>query len=250
MIDALYQGRQGNLVTDKIGWNLQTALLGYLEQIWREPDDGIWESRGGRQHFTFSKVMTWVAFDRAIRTAQEANLPGPLEHWAALRDEIHADVCANGFNRALNSFVRVYSGGELDASLLILPLVGFLPPQDPRVIGTIAAIRKHLTADGFVLRYDTDRSEDGLPAGEGVFLACSFWLADNLILQGEIDEARVLFERLLALRNDVGLLAEEYDPRLKRQLGNFPQAFSHIALINTALNLSRASGPAKQRAAE
>jgi len=250
MMDALYQGRQGNLADSDTAWAAQTALVRYLETIWKEPDDGIWESRGGRQHFTFSKAMTWVAVDRAVKTAQQANESCTLEKWIALRDEIHADICQKGFNAEMNSFVQVYGGNELDASLLILPLVGFLPPEDPRIVGTIDAIQQHLTADGFVLRYNTDRGIDGLPAGEGVFLACSFWLADNLILQGKLDEARALFERLLSLTNDVGLLAEEYEPRQLRQVGNFPQAFSHVALINTALNLTRASGPATQRAGQ
>jgi GH15 family glucan-1,4-alpha-glucosidase len=251
MMDALYQGRQGNLADSDTAWAAQTALVRYLATIWREPDDGIWESRGGRQQFTFSKVMTWVAVDRAVRTAQQTSETcATLEEWVALRDEIHADICKSGFNIEINSFVQIYGGDQLDASLLILPLVGFLPPEDPRVIGTIAAIQQNLTADGFVLRYHTDLGIDGLPAGEGVFLACSFWLADNLILQGRIKEAQTLFERLLSLTNDVGLLAEEYEPRQLRQVGNFPQAFSHVALINTALNLTRAAGPALQRAGQ
>jgi GH15 family glucan-1,4-alpha-glucosidase len=250
MMDGLYQARQGNLADSDTAWATQSALVKYLATIWQEPDDGIWESRGGRQHFTFSKVMCWVAVDRAIRTAQETNEACTMESWIALRDQIHASVCENGFNAEMNSFVQVYGGEELDASLLILPLVGFLPPEDSRMIGTIAAIQQHLTADGFVLRYHTDLGIDGLPGGEGVFLACSFWLADNLILQGRIEEAQTLFERLLSLTNDVGLLAEEYEPRQLRQVGNFPQAFSHVALINTALNLTRATGPAMQRSCQ
>ncbi|HVJ43990.1 MAG TPA: glycoside hydrolase family 15 protein [Dongiaceae bacterium] len=247
MMDALYQGRQGKLAASDTAWALQRALIDHLEKIWQEPDDGIWESRGGRQHYTFSKMMVWVALDRAIRTAQEAKTTCPLDRWIAWRDRVHEEVCRRGFNAALNSFVRVYDTAELDAALLLLPLVGFLPAEDPRVVGTVDAIQRHLMRDGFVLRYHTKLGQDGLPPGEGVFLACSFWLADNLILQGKVQEARDLFERLLALCNDVGLLSEEYDPLAGRLLGNFPQAFSHIALINTALNLTRAIGPAKQR---
>lgn len=249
MMDALYQGRQGRLPANDSAWSLQRAIIGYLEQIWQQPDDGIWESRGEKQHYTFSKMMTWVALDRAIRTAEEADTPCPMPRWIALRAQIHAEICQRGFNARLNSFVRAYDSDHLDAALLLMPLVGFLPADDPRVIATVDAIQKHLTWNGFVLRYDTKDGKDGLPPGEGVFLACSFWLADNLILQGRLDEARSLFERLLSLCNDVGLLAEEYEPVHGRLLGNFPQAFSHIALINTALNLTRASGPAKQRSA-
>jgi GH15 family glucan-1,4-alpha-glucosidase len=193
--------------------------------------------------------MVWVALDRAIRTAEQADNPCPLRRWVALRDEVHAEICERGFNAEMNSFVRAYGSTELDAALLLLPLVGFLPPDDSRIIGTVDAIQRHLTWNGFVLRYDTTDSKDGLPPGEGVFLACSFWLADNLILQGKIDEARTLFERLVSLCNDVGLLSEEYEPVDGRFLGNFPQAFSHIALINTALNLTRAASPATQRSA-
>jgi GH15 family glucan-1,4-alpha-glucosidase len=249
LMDALYQGRQGQLSASESAWSLQLAIIGYLEQIWQQPDDGIWESRGERQHYTFSKVMVWVALDRAIRTAEQADDLCPLQRWIALRDEVHTEICRRGFNAEMNSFVRAYGSTELDAALLLLPLVGFLPPDDPRIIGTVDAIQHHLTWKGFVLRYDTTDSTDGLPPGEGVFLACSFWLADNLILQGKIDEARALFERLVALCNDVGLLSEEYDPVEGRFLGNFPQAFSHIALINTALNLTRATSPATQRSA-
>ncbi|HWT95964.1 MAG TPA: glycoside hydrolase family 15 protein [Terriglobales bacterium] len=247
MMDALYQGRQGQLSASESAWSLQRAIMDYLEKIWQQPDDGIWESRGERQHYTFSKVMVWVALDRAIRTAEQADNPCPLRRWVALRDQVHAEICQRGFNAEMNSFVRAYGSTELDAALLLLPLVGFLPPDDSRIIGTVDAIQRHLTWNGFVLRYDTTDSKDGLPPGEGVFLACSFWLADNLILQGKIDEARALFERLISLCNDVGLLSEEYEPVDGRFLGNFPQAFSHIALINTALNLTRAASPATQR---
>src|SRR6266446_6095932 len=224
------------------------AVLGHLAEIWDQPDEGIWEVRGPPQHFTHSKVMAWVAFDRAIKISERLGA-GWAERWRQLRDEIHADVCEKAFDRELGSFVQAYGSKALDASLLLLPLVGFLPPTDPRMIGTVKAIERRLVVDGFVLRYDTGQGVDGLPSGEGAFLACSFWLADNYILQGRTAEARGLFERLLGLSNDLGLLAEEYDPRAKRQVGNFPQAFSHVALVNTAFNLTRSEGPAEQRAA-
>ncbi|MGH9221191.1 MAG: glycoside hydrolase family 15 protein, partial [Vicinamibacterales bacterium] len=195
-----------------------------------------------------SKVMAWVALDRGIRTAEELGLEGPVDRWKRVRREIHDTVCARGFNRDLGSFVQVFDGQELDASLLLLPSVGFLPPTDARITATIAAIERHLLVDGFVLRYNTRRTEDGLPPGEGAFLACSFWLADAYVLLGRIDDAQRMFENVLAIANDVGLLAEEYDPRLGSMVGNFPQAFSHVALVNTAFNLARAAKPAEQRA--
>jgi GH15 family glucan-1,4-alpha-glucosidase len=204
--------------------------------------------RGARQHFTYSKLMAWVAVDRAIKTVEIFGVEGPLEQWRTLRSRIHADVCARGFDPKLNAFVQHYGSSELDASLLLMPIAGFLPPEDPRVAGTVSAVQRHLTVDGLVMRYRTRPELDGLPAGEGAFLACSFWLADNLQLQGRRDEARELFERLLGLQNDVGLLAEEYDPVAKRFLGNFPQAFSHVALINTAMNLGQREKPVEQRA--
>jgi GH15 family glucan-1,4-alpha-glucosidase len=204
--------------------------------------------RGPRQHFTYSKVMAWVAFDRAVKDAEAFKLDGPVENWRCLRDEIHDDVCRHGYDPELDAFVQAYGSKQLDASVLLLPVVGFLPPEDPRVRGTVAAIERHLLVDGFVRRYDTAATDDGLPPGEGAFLACSFWLADAYILQGRMTEARQLFERLLALRNDLGLLAEEYDPQAGRLLGNFPQAFSHLALVNTAHNLTQAAKPAEQRA--
>ncbi len=248
VMDALHQARRGGLDTTEAGWALQRALVQHLETIWSEPDEGIWEVRGGRRHFTHSKVMAWVALDRAIRGIEEFGLSGPLERWRALRSRIHEEVCRQGFDPDLGSFVQSYGSRHLDASLLLLPLVGFLPPNDPRVRGTVAAIEQRLLVeDTFVLRYDTEETLDGLPPGEGAFLACSFWLADNLLLQGREAQARALFERLLALRNDVGLLAEEYDPVARRQAGNFPQAFSHIALANTARNLTLPSKPAEQR---
>jgi GH15 family glucan-1,4-alpha-glucosidase len=247
VLDAFYQSRKHNLVADAADWMLQCELLKHLETIWEEPDEGIWEVRGGRRCFTYSKVMVWVAFDRAVKSIEEFGFVGPLEHWRRLRQTIHDDVCQKGFDQELGAFTQSYGAKELDASLLLIALVGFLPPEDPRVRGTVEAIERHLMADGFVRRYDTGAVEDGLPEGEGVFLACSFWLVDNLVLLGRPDEARRLFERLLALRSDLGLLAEEYDPRSRRQVGNFPQAFSHIALINSAYNLAHAERPCEQR---
>ncbi len=250
VLDALYVARQAGLAYDERSWSVECAMVGHLEKIWNAPDDGIWEVRGGRRHFTHSKVMAWVAFDRAVRSATEFGLDGPVEHWREVRDAIHAQVCERGFDPQQNSFVQSYGSSALDASLLLIALVGFLPPEDARIRGTLAAIEKGLLRDGLVLRYDTGDSTDGLPPGEGAFLACTFWLADNYVLQGRIDEAQALFDRLLAYRNDVGLLAEEYDPVAKRQLGNFPQAFSHLALINTATGLAAGrAGTAHQRAA-
>jgi GH15 family glucan-1,4-alpha-glucosidase len=250
VMDALYFGRTKGMPSDKTAWALETSLIAHLEQIWDQPDDGVWEQRGGRKQFTHSKVMAWVAIDRGIRSAEEFGLEAPLAQWRDLRRRIHADVCANGFDPALNSFVQTYGSKNLDAALLMIPLVGFLPAEDPRVAGTVAAIEKRLLVDGFVMRYDNVESGDGLPGREGAFLACSFWLADNYVLLGRVDEARALFERLAGLCNDVGLLAEEYDPAKQRQVGNFPQAFSHLGLINTAFNLSRVAGPAVERAAQ
>jgi len=247
LMDALYQARRAGLVGNAHGWSLQKVLIEHLASIWTEPDDGIWEVRGGRRHFTHSKVMAWVALDRTIRASEELGLPGPVERWRTLRAAIHREICERGYNHARGTFVQSYDSTVLDASLLLIPLMGFLPPTDPRVRGTLHAIERELTVEGFVLRYDTRRTEDGLPPGEGAFLACSFWLADNLALQDRNDEARELFERLLSVRNDVGLLAEEYDPIGKRQLGNFPQAFSHLALIGTALGFARGARPAEQR---
>ncbi len=247
VMDALYLARKKGLRTDPAFWDLERALIGHLRKLWDQPDDGIWEVRGDRRQFTHSKVMAWVAVDRAIRSAEEFALDGPLDDWREWRDEIHAQVCKHGYDEAQNCFVQSYGSKDLDASLLMLPLVGFLPAEDPRIAGTVAAIERDLLHDGFVLRYRTDPKIDGLAAGEGAFLACSFWLADNYVLLGRMDDARKLFEKLVGLCNDVGLLAEEYDPVAKRQIGNFPQAFSHIGLINTAYNLSRYSGPAAER---
>jgi len=247
VLDCLYQSRRSGLVTTNAVWDLEMALIEHLESIWREPDEGIWEVRGGRRDFTYSKLMAWVAFDRAVRTIEDFGSAGPLDRLRAAREHARKEIETKGFNSKLNSFVQYFGGHDLDASLLLIPVVGFLPARDPRVQGTVAAIEKKLMREGFVERYKSGSSVDGLKGKEGVFLACSFWLADNYVLQGRYDEARKLFERLLLLRNDVGLLSEEYDPEEKRFLGNFPQAFSHVALVNTALNLTRARKPAEHR---
>ncbi|CAG4900060.1 glycoside hydrolase family 15 protein [Paraburkholderia saeva] len=239
VMNALHLARVGGLQADETAWNIQCSMLVHLEKIWNQPDEGIWETRGGRQHFTFSKVMAWVAFDRAIKSAESFNLPAPLDHWHAVRAQIHTDVCEKGYNATLNAFTQVYGGDELDASVLLLPLLGFLPPSDPRIAGTVAGVEKFLLHDGFVMRYRTTEFDDGLPPGEGTFLACSFWMVDNLALQGRVKEATEMYERLLSLANDVGLLSEEYDPAAKRLVGNFPQGFSHVALVHTGLNLMK-----------
>jgi GH15 family glucan-1,4-alpha-glucosidase len=248
VLDALYQACKAGLARHDAAWDVQRAMLGYLEKAWIQPDQGLWEVRGPPRHFTHSKVMCWVAFDRAIKLVEGMGLSGPVERWRELRARIHADICTRGFSAKRDCFVQSYGSEELDAALLLMPLVGFLPANDPRMRATVDAIQRELTVDGLVQRYLTHESVDGLPPGEGVFLACSFWLADNLCLQGRGREARELFERLVGLANDVGLLAEEYDPAARRFLGNFPQAFSHIALVNTAMNLSAAAKPAEQRA--
>ncbi|RYZ07593.1 MAG: glycoside hydrolase family 15 protein [Myxococcales bacterium] len=249
LMDALYQARAGGLLESAAGWAFQVALMEHLENVWSEPDEGIWEVRGPRRHFTHSKVMAWVALDRAVRSAEEFGMKGPVTRWRELRARIHRQVCDEGFDHARGSFVQYFGSKELDASLLLLPLVGFLPAEDPRIRGTVRAIERELLVDGLVRRYHTTPTIDGLPAGEGAFLPCSFWFADSLLLQGRRSEAVELFEHLLTLRNDVGLLAEEYDPIQKRQLGNFPQAFSHLALVGTALNLGRSANPVQQRGA-
>jgi len=248
VIDALYQACKGGLARDDAAWDVQVALLRHLEKVWMQPDHGMWEVRGPPRHFTYSKMMCWVAFDRAVKMVDAFGLPGPIERWRKLRERIHRDVCERGVSPKRGCFVQSYGSEELDASLLLIPIVGFLPASDARVKQTVDAIQRELTIDGLVQRYLTHESVDGLPAGEGVFLACSFWLADNLCLQGRLGEARALFDRLLGLANDVGLLAEEYDPAAGRFLGNFPQAFSHVALVDTVLNLSAAAKPAEQRA--
>jgi GH15 family glucan-1,4-alpha-glucosidase len=248
VMDALHQARTVGIPPDDASWALQRALMDYLEGNWRRPDEGIWEVRGPQRHFTHSKVMAWVAADRAVKAVDRFGLAGDRERWAALRDEVHAEVCEKGYDAERGTFTQFYGSHGLDASLLLVPQVGFLPATDERVRGTVAAIERELCEDGFVHRYAQDESSvDGLPPGEGAFLACTFWLADAYALMGRHDEAVRTFERLLDLRNDVGLLAEEYDPRVRRQVGNFPQAFSHVPLVNTARNLSASGGPAEQR---
>ncbi|MBU6419760.1 MAG: glycoside hydrolase family 15 protein [Proteobacteria bacterium] len=248
VMEALYIARKTGLPQDTEVWAIQLEMLKHLAEIWDQPDDGIWEVRGGRQHFVHSKIMAWLAFDSAIRSAQEFALEGPIERWKNLRARIHAEVCLKGFDKKRNSFVQYYGAKGVDAALLLIPMVGFLPASDPRVAGTVKAIEEELLQDGLVLRYRTENGVDGLARGEGAFLACSFWLATNYVLLNRMEEAHKLFEYLLSLRNDLGLLAEEYDPRAKRQVGNFPQAFSHIALINTAYSLARVNQPATERA--
>jgi GH15 family glucan-1,4-alpha-glucosidase len=247
VMDALHVARRAGIPPDEASWSLQKALLTFLDHAWCQPDEGIWEVRGPRRHFTHSKVMAWVAFDRAVKAVERYGAHGPVDRWRQLRAAVHDEVCHKGFDSRRNTFTQYYGSGDLDASLLMIPLVGFLPADDPRVIGTVKAIEQDLTSGGFVHRYRAKEHIDGLPPGEGVFIACSFWLADNYQLQGRHDDARRLFERLLSLRNDLGLLAEEYDPGERRQLGNFPQAFSHVMLINTARNLTREHGPAEER---
>jgi GH15 family glucan-1,4-alpha-glucosidase len=246
--DALHSTLRAGIPMSPRTWPIEAGLLDFLSEAWQKPDEGIWEVRGGRRHFTHSKVMAWVAFDRIIKNAEILGLDLDLSHWKALRDQVHRDVCTQGFDAECNTFVQSYGSTALDASLLMIPLVGFLPPDDPRVQGTLAAITRDLLHGDFVLRYATEEGVDGLPPGEGVFLPCSFWLADNLTLMGRHDEARALFERLIALGNDLGLFSEEYDPVARRLLGNFPQAMTHVALINTASNLSGQLSPARHRA--
>jgi GH15 family glucan-1,4-alpha-glucosidase len=238
VMDALYQARAHGLAFESSAWSLQKTLLRALERTWQEPDEGIWEVRGGRRHFVHSKVMAWVAFDRAVRSVELQGVDGPVERWRELREQIHSEVCERGFDAGLGSFTQSYGSQELDASLLLIPLVGFLPATDERVRGTVEAVERELLSGGLVLRYrPRDAGVDGLPGGEGVFLPCSFWLCDCYELLGRHDDAHALFERLLGLANDVGLLAEEYDPATKRQLGNFPQAFTHLALVHTAFTV-------------
>jgi GH15 family glucan-1,4-alpha-glucosidase len=240
LMDTLHLARAAGQAVQPHAWRMQCALLAFLDSHWREPDEGIWEVRGPRRHFTHSKVMAWVAFDRGVKAVERYGLEGPVEAWRNTRDQIHAQVCEAGVDVNRDCFIQHYGSKALDASLLLIPLVGFLPPDDPRVRATIAAIERELVVDGLVLRYrvDTATAVDGLPPGEGVFLPCSFWLADCLAVTGRHAEAEALFERLLALRNDVGLLSEEFDPRTGHMQGNFPQALSHMALVNTARLLS------------
>jgi GH15 family glucan-1,4-alpha-glucosidase len=250
VIDMLFQARTAQLGAMKDTWSLESKCLEWLEKAWDQPDEGMWEVRGGRQQFTYSKVMVWAAFDRAVKTVERFGAHGPLDRWRQIRDKVHADVCRFSYDADRNAFTQAYGSKKLDASLLLMPVVGFLPPDDPRLVGTIEAIQRELVVDGLVFRYRTDdhANIDGMPGREGAFFACSFWLCDALVLIGRQDEARGMFDRLLALRNDVGLLSEEYDPRSKRMVGNFPQAFSHVAMINSARNLCEPHGPARQRA--
>jgi len=247
VLDSLYQSRRAGLVSSGDIWDMEVALAKRLQTLRHEPDEGIWEVRGGQRHFTWSKIMAWVAFDRVVRTMEEFGAKGPLDEFRRAREEVRDEIENKGFDPGLNSFVQSFGGKELDATSLLIPMVGFLKADDPRVIGTVAQIEKRLLKDGFVRRYETETNVDGLADEEGVFLACSFWLADAYVLQGRLDEARELFGRLLQLRNDVGLLSEEYDTEGKRFVGNFPQAFSHVALVNTALNITRVKKPAEHR---
>ena len=248
VLDSMHQALRHGLDHCGDSWRVGRSLLSFLESNWDQPDEGIWEVRGGRRHFTHSRMMAWVAFDRGLKIAERTGLEGPLDRWRAVRDQIHAQVCREGYDPELGSFVQYYGSRRFDASLLLMPLVGFLPASDPRVRGTVEAIEKHLSVDGFVYRYAPDSEIDGLPPGEGTFLLCTFWLADCLNLLGREADARQTYERVLAVRNDVGLLSELYDPHTNRLLGNFPQGFSHVGMVNTALNLSRGvSGPASAR---
>ncbi len=249
VMDALHQARKSGLQPDEAAWGLQEALMEFVCGHWRDPDEGIWEVRGGSRDFTHSKLMAWVAADRAVKSVEAWGLPGPVERWRQLREEIRADILAHGYDERRETFTQYYGSRELDAAMLMAPLVGFLSATDARVRGTVAAIEKELLQDGFVQRYTQEPgvSTDGLPPGEGAFLACTFWLAENYAMVGRRDEGREVFERLLSLRNDVGLLSEEYDAKAGRLIGNFPQAFSHVPLVTTARSLSRAGGPIEQR---
>ena len=251
VMDVLHQARIQGLDPNDHAWSLQRTLMDFLEGVWDQPDEGIWEVRGPRRHFTHSKVLAWVAFDRAVQAVERWGLHGPVDRWRRLRQDIHDEVCREGFNTELGSFTQSYGSDELDASTLLIPLLGFLPAHDRRVIGTVEAVQRDLTRDGFVERYRSrERNEvDGLAGGEGTFLPCSFWLVDALVLLGRRDQAVELFERLLGVQSDLGLLAEEYDPREGRLLGNFPQAFTHVGLVNSAFNISNHRGPVAQRSA-
>src|SRR5262249_16642850 len=251
LIDALHQARATRLKLDEGTWDLECAVLKHLAEVWDHPDHGIWERRGEAKHYVFSKVMCWVAFDRAIKSAETFGFKAPLGRWRALRDRIHRDVCEKGFDPALNSFVESYGSKKLDASTLLVPSIGFLPVSDPRVLGTIAAIEKHMMRDGLVLRHDPRELTSETQPIEGAFLACSLWLADACVLSGDVARAQALFDRVSGFANDLGLLAEEYDSGAGRQTGNFPQALTHIALVNTAHNLDavrrESEKPAVQR---
>jgi len=244
LLGAIYVSHQDGYEFKPGAWDFVQALIGRVEQSWRAPDDGIWEFRSGERHFVHSKVMAWFAVDCGLRLAEQFKLEAPVQRWRAAAAEIHADICTQGYDAQRNTFVQSYAGKEVDAALLLLPMVGFLPPDDPRIRGTVAAIEQDLMFNGLVMRYRTERSADGFPPGEGAFLACSFWLVDNFVMQGRVADAQALFDRVAALANDVGLIAEQYDVRAGRMVGNFPQAFSHIALINSALNLARSAASA------
>jgi GH15 family glucan-1,4-alpha-glucosidase len=247
LMDCLHRARVAGLPASRDAWALERAILEHLEGIWDEPDEGIWEMRSGKHEFVHSKVMAWVAVDRAVKAVEQLGVDGPLDRWRALRARIHAEVCARGYDERRGAFTQVYGSRALDASLLMMPLVGFLPANDPRVVRTVDAVERELLHDGLVRRYLTREVDDGLPEGEGVFLPCTAWLADCLALLGRADDAARYVERLLSVRTDLGLLAEEYDPAARRLVGNFPQAFSHVALVNTVRNLAQAGGPAEQR---
>ena len=251
VMDVLHQARIQGLDPNDHAWSLQRTLMDFLEGVWDQPDEGIWEVRGPRRHFVHSKVLAWVAFDRAVQAVERWGLRGPVDRWRRLRQDIHDEVCREGFNTQLNAFTQSYGSDELDASTLLIPLLGFLPAHDRRVIGTVEAIQRDLTRDGFVERYRSrDQNDvDGLSGGEGTFLPCSFWLVDALVLMGRRDQAVELFEKLLGVQSDLGLLSEEYDPREQRLLGNFPQAFTHVGLVNSAFNISNHRGPVAQRSA-
>lgn len=248
VMDVFHVARRYGLATDGDSWRMQRAMMATLEQVWREADEGIWEIRGPRRHFTHSRVMSWVAFDRAVKAVERWGLDGPVERWRQLREEIHREICDNAYKEAKGAFTQHYETDELDSSVLMMPLVGFLPATDPRMVSTIEAIQRELTDDGFVHRYRTASGVDGLEGDEGAFVLCTYWLADALILAGRREEGRALFEKIAGIANDVGLLSEEYDPNAKRLLGNYPQAFSHIGLVNTAENLLLDKGPAHHRA--
>jgi GH15 family glucan-1,4-alpha-glucosidase len=247
LIDAFHQSRVAELKLDGGSWDLECEVLEHLAEVWDHPDNGIWERRGEGKHYVSSKVMTWVGFDRGIKSAEKFGLKAPIDKWRGLRDAIHRDVCEKGFDPVQNTFVMSYGSQWLDASILMMPAVGFLPGNDPRVRGTLAAIETYMIRDGFVLRHDPREITDEIQPIEGAFLACSLWLADAYVLSGEIEKAQATFDRVVAIANDLGLLAEEYDSGARRQTGNFPQALTHIALINTAHNLSDAKKPAMQR---
>jgi GH15 family glucan-1,4-alpha-glucosidase len=249
LMDCLHRTRVAGLHASPDAWELQRGVVEHVARTWRDPDEGIWELRSGRHPLVHSKVMAWVAVDRAVQAVEKHGLEGPVDRWRALRARIHGEVCARGWDAGRGAFTQAYGSRELDASLLMIPLVGFLPPKDPRVVSTVEAIQRELVDRGFVRRYRSGAADDGLPPGEGAFLPCSFWLADCLALLGREEEAIALFESLLAVRNDLGLLSEEYDPGARRLVGNFPQAFSHVALVNTARNLAEAGGPAEDRRA-